>query len=499
MKKRSLGNSKSQSLDSSHLRLDWQDKITRAGKATISAQAACLVLNIISMAILARILTPADFGLIAMTTAVTGVVTIFKDGGLSTATIQRENISHTQVSNLFWINVLLSLLLALIIALTAPAIAWFYGDARIKGITLAIAAVFFISGIAVQHQALLQREMCFTQIAKLRVISMVFGIASAIITAFAGFGYWALVIQIATSEVATATLSWWYCRWLPSKPKLGQGTLSMLRVGGHVTVLGFFNFLGRNADNVLVGHAWGSQAVGSYSKAYGLLMLPIQQISAPIASVAMPALSRLQNNPSEFRSFFRKTLTLLCLTSFPVIAWIIICRNEIVHVLLGYKWLDAAPIFLALSLSAFCQPVGNISSLLYLSLGRTSRMLRWGIIGNIWIVAGILIGLPWGVKGIALGYSFSILLMMFPLMKYSVSGTCVKLEDYLKPLFLPVFATLGSGLIGWIVHYFIITNTLSIFTLVFTGLSILLSYLIIVYKRSPELLLTLVQILFRGS
>lgn len=462
--------------------------IVRSGKAAISAQAITFVLSLVSTSILARLISPKDFGLIAMVTAVTAVITIFQDGGLSIATIQRDTVSQEQVSNLFWINVVMSFLLANLIAAIAPAVAWFYGETKLQGITIAIACIFFVGGISVQHKALLRREMRFGVIAKIQIASILISYFCSISFALAGAGYWALIIQTAIMEVVTSVMSLLYSKWIPSLPKLGQGTLSMVRVGGHVSILGLFNYLGRNLDNVLVGHYWGTNSLGFYSKAYGLLMLPIQQVSAPISAVAMPALSKLQNNPQEYRAIFRKMLSTSCITSFPVITWMIICHKDLILVLLGSQWSQTASIFLPLSVAAFCQPVGNLSSLLYLTLGRSKKYLIWGMIGNIWLVSGILLGVPHGMIGVALGYSISTILMMIPLMLFSISGTFVRLSDYLHPLIIPSMAAIVAGTGGWLIDHFLLSQAEPLLRLTISGASIGLIFVSFLHMARPRLL-----------
>jgi PST family polysaccharide transporter len=229
-------------------------------------------------------------------------------------------------------------------------------------------------------------------------------------------------------------------------------------------------------------------------------MLPIQQVSSPIAAVAMPALSRLQNQPQEYKKMFRNALALSCLTSFPFIAWMIISRQDIILIAFGPQWVAAIPIFAALAVSAFFQPVGNLSSLLYITLGRTKQMLIWSVVGNIWIVTGIVFGLPYGAVGVAIGYSFATALMMLPLMLFSISGTFVDLFDYLEPLKIPSVAAVASGLIGWIINNLMLSDHYSPFLRVsFVGLSIALIYFAVAIKLRPQLFFLVKNLLLKST
>ncbi|MGV0961463.1 MAG: lipopolysaccharide biosynthesis protein [Limnohabitans sp.] len=493
-----MSKKQSSHFDTAHLHSDLKGHTVRGGKATIAAQAISFLLNMGSVVILARLLSPADFGLIAMVTALTGVITNFKDGGLSIATVQRDSISHQQVSNLFWINLALSFLLALVIVAMAPALALFYGEPKLKEICLAVAGIFFLGGMAMQHQALLRRQMRFADLAKIQITASALGLTAAIVAARAGAGYWSLLVQMAMTETVSLLLTWQYCRWLPSRPRHSPGTRSIVNFGGFMTGLGFFSYLGRNADNVLVGHYLGSQALGLYSKAYGLLLLPIQQINGPIAAVAMPALSRLQDRPEEYRNFFRQILSLICFISFPLIVWMNICHRDIILLVLGPKWVEAAPVFLVLAISALCQPVGNISGLLFVTLGRIKPMLIWGVIGNLWLLVGIVIGLSHGVLGVALGYSIATVLMMIPLMLFSIAGTSLTLADYFEPMRVPIFGVAIAGCLAWGMHS-MLSETALLFRLAAVSAVIAIVYLGVVYKARPQLLFSVRDIFFRKA
>ena len=204
--------------DTEHLKFDLKERSIRGGAVTMTSQVIKFFLRTGSTVVLARLLTPQDYGLVAMVTAITGFVAMFKDMGLSMATIQRAEINHAQVSNLFWINVALSIALALILVGAAPIISWFYGDSRLSWITIAIGGTFIFSGLTVQHQALLSRQMLFTTIAIIEILSMIIGITVGIALAWYGAGYWALVAITATSALSSMILVWSFYGWRPGKP-----------------------------------------------------------------------------------------------------------------------------------------------------------------------------------------------------------------------------------------------------------------------------------------
>ena len=219
--------------------------------------------------VLARLLVPSDFGLVAMVTAITGFVAIFRDCGLPAATIQRAEITRAQISTLFWINCGLGLVLMLVVLALSPVIAWFYHEPRLLWITGALSIAFAITGVAVQHQALLRRQMRFKTLAMIDVLSMAFGVSIGMAMAWVGFGYWSLVGVTFGSTLLNSALVWLKCDWRPDTFRRRVGARSMLAFGGHLMGFDVLNYFTRNFDNVLIGRALGSIALGVYSKPTG--------------------------------------------------------------------------------------------------------------------------------------------------------------------------------------------------------------------------------------
>ncbi len=391
--------------DTEHLKADLKGRSVRGGAVTMAAQGAQFFLHLGSTVVLARLLTPQDYGLIGMVTAVTGFVAMFKDLGLSMATVQKSEINHGQISTLFWINVLLSFGVMLVTAALAPAIAWFYGEPRLTWITLALASAFIFGGLTVQHQALLRRNMRFGALAFIQIASMLAGIITAIIAAWCGLRYWALVLMQVAAAITNAIAVWVACPWCPGLPVRRSDVRKMLAFGGHLTGFSFLNYFARNLDNVLIGKVWGAQPLGFYSKAYGLLMFPLAQINTPVSAVAIPALSRLQDEEERYRNYYLKAISLIAFVTMPLVMFLIVMSSEVIHVLLGPQWSPVSRIFVFLGISALGQPIANTAGWLYISQGRTRDMFTWGMIGSSIIVAAIVAGLPWGAVGVAASYT----------------------------------------------------------------------------------------------
>jgi O-antigen/teichoic acid export membrane protein len=387
-----------------HLKVDLGGRTARGGAVTIVTQGLKFLIGIIGTMILARLLTPQDYGLIGMVAVIIGFVSIFKDLGLSSATIQRAEINTVQISTLFWINVALSIAVMLVCVAIAPLVAMFYHESRLLMITLAYGFGFLLGGLAVQHEALLRRQMRFTALAGAEVAALIASVATAVILAWKGAGYWALVMSQLSLGAVYLIAMWTLCSWRPGWPSRNAGVRSMLVFGGNLTGFSIINFFARNVDNLLIGKIWGSQQLGLYAKAYQLLLLPIDQVNSPITAVAVPALSRLADDPERYRQAYMRIVQKVAIITMPGVALMIGTSDWIVRVVLGPQWMDAAWIFSVLGIAGLIQPIANTTGWLFVTQGRTNDMFRIGMIGGPITIAAIIIGLPWGARGVATSY-----------------------------------------------------------------------------------------------
>lgn len=431
-----------------HLQSNLKNRSIRGGIITISSQGVKFLLTLASNIYLARLLTPADHGLVNMVMAVVGFMKLFKDLGLSMATVQREEINHAQVSTLFWVNFVFSLLIGLITVMLSPLVAQFYQEPRLVWITIALASGILISGLGTQHTALLQRQMQYSKLAGCELIAQLIGVSLAIVAALNGMGYWALVIYpIATATTLTLGI-FLSCGWMPGWPTWDPAIPSMLKFGGNLTGFTIINYFARHMDNILIGKYIGTTQLGLYAKAYQLLLLPINQINGPIRSVAIPLLSRLSDSPQKYRKTYIKIVQKLMLLTVPLIAFMMATSDWLIAILLGEQWIPATPIFLWLGLAGALQPVANSVGWLLISQGQTDRMLRWGMISTILAVTSFVMGLPWGATGVAASYALVWTLVTMPLLFWFVgqSGP-VRTKDFYvaaAPLILAAITTAAA-------------------------------------------------------
>lgn len=441
-----------QYFNTDHLKGDLKGRSVRGGAVTLAAQSSKFILRMGSTVVLARLLAPEDYGLIGMATVIIGFVELFKDLGLSAATVQKAEVNHQQISTLFWINLIISCLVGLIVAVSAPAVAWFYNEPRLTGITLALASSFLFGGLTVQHQALLQRQMQFATLAKIDIISMVVSIAVAIVAARYGMGYWALVLMQIASAITNAALVWLTCSWRPGKPLKATGVRSMLAFGGNLTGFRLVNYFSRNLDNVLIGRYWGSQELGLYAKAYQLVLLPIQQINNPVNSIALPALSSLQNDPEKYCRYYYKAILLITTLGMPIVCFMFAAADKVILLMLGEQWLGAVPIFRFLMPAAFIGTFNVAGGWVYQSLGRTDRQFRWGIVTSTINVIIFLISVRWGAIGVAAAFGLSRPIIFLLNISYCYLDTPLRITKFLSTISKPAISSIVAGILVAIIN-----------------------------------------------
>ena len=427
-------------------------RTVRGGAFTVTSQAIKFAIGLASTMILARILAIRDYGLLGMVAAFIGLIGLFKDLGLSQATIQRKEITHEQISALFWVNVALGVGAFLAVAALSPAVAWFYHQPRLIGIMTALGTGYLLGGLTVQHQALLQRQMRFSRLAVIDVGSVIFSVAVAISLALLGARYWALVAQVVAYAAANAAGVWIGCGWRPSLHVRGAGVRSMLSFGGYLTGSNVINYVARNADNVLIGRVWGAYSLGLYSKAYGLLLLPLSQINNPIGAVVIPGLSRLREDHARYRTYYIGALTMVAFVTMPLALFTIIFAHELIPIILGARWIGAVPIFRLLGIAALVQPVCHTFGWLYISSGRTDRAFRWSAVNTVFMVLAFVIGLPHGAKGVALAFSVVMVGLSLPSLLYATHGLPVSLKDVGRAIWLPFLGSIIAGGVGLAIH-----------------------------------------------
>lgn len=436
--------------ETKHVVSDLKHLVFEGGIMKILSQGFKFAFRVGALVIMARLVTPDDYGVYAMVATLTGLLTMVKDAGLTSATIQRKTITHEEISTLFWVNVAVGAALACLTVALAPVLAWFYGDPRIASPVAVTGLTFLLSGFATQHTALLRRQLRFKALEIIGVASQFAGGVVMLVSAWYGAGYWSMVFNLVALQTAnTALVLAAASGWRPSRPSLStEGSLSMLRFGRDLTGYNLIGYLQRNLDNILIGRYCSPLDLGLYVKAYGLLRVPIIQIQHPISEVVIPALSRLQDDPARYRGYFLKAVKGVVFVGMPLVAFTSIAAREMLLLLLGERWLGAVPIFQALVPAAFLGTMEMIAGWALLSSGRMNVMLRLGALQFVIVAAAFIAGLSGGPIGVAAAYSVAYCLMSVPIMGYALGGSPVTLKDVLLAVWRPATASIAAALLA---------------------------------------------------
>ncbi len=383
---------------------DLRKAAARGTSVMMAAQGVRFVLQMTSLVILSRLLTPAEVGLVAMVTSVIGVAEIVRDFGLSSAAIQAATLEKAERDNLFWINTTIGTACALVTAALAPLLAALYGEPQVTAIVLALAWLFVVSGANTQYRAMLSRDLRFGALAVTDIGAQVASIIVAVSLAATGAGYWAIVAQQITFITVSAISNAVQGRWVPGRPRRDVPMRRFFGYGGSVFGTQAMGYALNNVDNIGIGAVWGSGPLGLYSRGYQLLMVPLAQITAPLSKVVLPVLSRVQDETDLLERYARRFHLMICYTlclGFGVAAGLAV---PIVAILFGPDWSGVAPIFVVLAVGGIFKAMDQNSYLIYLAKGLTTELFKLYLWTRPLMLLAILAGLPWGPVGVATGH-----------------------------------------------------------------------------------------------
>ena len=378
----------------------------RGAAATGASLAMRISLQLVSVVILARLLGPSQYGLVAMVVAVVGVADTVRDFGLSSAAIQAPQLSQAQRSNLFWVNAGIGLALAALVFALASPIASFYHEPRLVGITRVLATMFLLDGAMTQYRASLLRAMRFRVIAFADALAPMVALVGAIVLALLGAGYWALVSQQIVSSVVALVVVVAAGRWIPGRWRRGEPMRPFFAFGGHLLGSQIIGYIANNADSLTIGRRFGAAPLGTYNRAFQLLMNPLNQVRSPSTTVALPVLSRAGGG-REFDRIVTRGQLVLAYPLAVALALVVGTARPLVAVLLGPQWAGVPPILRLLAAAGLLQTLAFVGYWVYLSQGLTRELMKFTLVTSAIKVACVVGGSAWGVVGVAWGYAVS--------------------------------------------------------------------------------------------
>ncbi|MFF8189223.1 lipopolysaccharide biosynthesis protein [Microbacterium sp. NPDC016588] len=375
---------------------------------TLLAQFLRFAIQFGALMILARILTPGDYGTVALVTSITGLALLLADFGLSSAAIQSQDITQAQKSNLFWLNTAVGVGVSIVVFAAAYPISWFYGRPELVAIAQALSVVFFLYAVTAQFRAEASKSLRFKAMAVADVSAQALSFAAAIVAALWGATYWALVLQQVLSALLLLIFLWIAARWIPSWPSRRTDIRSLVGFGLNNLGAQLVTYVSNNVDSVLIGRFWGVEQLGLYSRAYQLYRLPLQQLAAPMTRVAFPILSKIKDDET-FERYVRQAQLLQTYIIGGVFFAAIALSSALIEITLGSGWDQTKGLFAILAVGGIFQTLGYVYYWVFLAKALTGMQLRFALVSRGLMVVFMVIGVPWGAYGVAIGMTVGLI------------------------------------------------------------------------------------------
>jgi len=428
-------------------------QVVRGGIISVVGTYGSGVLQIFAAVVLARLLTPEDFGLVAIVTVLTSFAPCLIDFGLGDATILRKKITEQQVSSLFWVSSAIGVGIALAVVISGPAIAWIYREPRLESVALLSAIPFVLMGMSGQHLALLRRSMQFTAIARVQILGTVAGITVAILLAMLGFGYWALMFRPIVSTLWVVAGAWVACPWRPGGLVFDDEVASMMRFGRQVVGYSVALTIARSVDRIGLGLIYRPYEVGLYQNALVLYDNSIVSVLAQIHNVGSAALGNLQDNVDRLKQKYHAALSVLAFYVMPAAAILSVTAQDIVVILLGEKWRTSGLLLSIFALRGMFHVIHSSHGWLHLAIGRPDRWRNWGIITVFVQVVAVVLGLPFGLVGMAIAVSLAGSLIAFPAVSYAGWPVGIDAASVFRTVKRQLVGAILTAGVGWLLQW----------------------------------------------
>lgn len=421
----------------------------RTSLASHAVRVGCKALSVV---VLARLVSPADHGLFAMAAAIFYVAALFRDLGLGAAAIQARELAAGTSTALWYAHLGIGVVLAVAILAGSPAIARFYDQPEVRGLLIAVSASFLLLGFSGPARILLTRQLRFAELNRAETRAAVAGTAAMIAAGFAGAGAYAFAIFLLVSEALLAFTLVRLAAWRPAAAADWSGLRTLLRPGFHLTAYNVLNSLALNLDTVLIGRWTSAAAVGFYTRSGQLLALAAQHVAAPLAGVMTATLARLSPASPEFAAHLRATVSLIGYLTLPLTAFCAAVPDDVLRLVLGGVWTDAAPLLRLLALSAAANAVTATLQGLCLATGRTSKLVTLAAISGLLTLAALWFNRANGIVALVGGLVAVNVLLLVPRVVWSTRGTPVSPGDYAVAHAGPLAFSAALGLGAWAVR-----------------------------------------------
>ncbi len=443
--------------------------------------------------VLARLLTPADFGLVAMANVFMALMQTFLEQGFAQALIQRQELEPAHKDTAFWISVVTGVLLLGLTLVGAGFAATLFGQPQLTPILQCLSLIFVVNSLGGTQQALLERAFNFRAIALRWLLSITLGGIVGISLALAGWGVWSLVGQQLAQEIVGVTILWVSSPWRPGWRFSTRHFHDLFRFGINVLAFNLLSFINTRADDLLIGFFLGPVALGYYSIAYRVLGVMTNLLINSSSQVALPSFSRLQTEPEQLRKAFYLATQLTSLIAFPAFLGVAVLAPDLVILLFGPQWLAVIPVMQVLSLIGIVRSVTWFKGAMFMALGKPSWRLWLGLLNAGLNLVGFMIAVRWGILAVAWAYVLRGYLV-FPVGQWLISRLiALSWLTYLRQFVAPLLGSLlmALTLLGvrqWLNPWASVPVALLVYSVVGVGV-----YITLIRLLSPDLFLKLME------
>lgn len=431
------------------------------------------ILNLLITFILARLVSPEEFGVIGMITVFTGFAIRFVDFGFSAALIHKKEVDKKDINTVFTLNTVIGVILSVLFFIISPLIANFYDKPILILLTKSFSIIFLVTGLSGVNRALLTKQMGFKLNTIISVISLILSSVIAIVMAYFGYGVWSILFKILSQEIINTVL---YLLLFPVNQKLKfskKSFDSMFFMGRNIAGGSILTYWSRNADNLLIGRMISGEALGLYSKAYSIMLLPLNNISRVISKVMFPSFSLIQEDKKQIKSLYLKTIKLIAFITFPLMAGLSILSKSFVLATFGKDWLEMAPLISILSVLGAFQSILSLNGVIYNSLGKSHIAFRITLVFSIINVLGFYVGIKLGgLMGLAIIYTSLGIIGTIPNFYFAGRLINITVIEMFKNLSVVTLLTAGMISVLFLAKHFVSQLDLGVY--LYLGLMVLI-------------------------
>jgi PST family polysaccharide transporter len=452
----------------------------RSGVTLIVGRGLNAIVQFASTILLARLLSPHDFGLVAMVTVLLLFAPVFVDLGTTDAAAQKEFITRDEVSALFWLNVTIGSTLTVLFAAGSGLVGAFYGQPQLTLIALASSLTFVMTSVSVQHYALMRRAMEFRRLTIIDLSSNAISSFVAVVLAFSGWGYWALVAKQLLQLGLTAVGAWVTCPWVPGRLRLSSEAKELIGFGLGVTGFTIMDTLSRSADRIALGYFNGAGSLGYFQNAVVLYENLLNVVAGPMHNLGVSSLSKLKDNVPHLRRSWCaaiSSITFFCAPAFGVLA---VVAQDFAVILLGQKWAAVGLLLCVFAMRGIANSVERTMGWLHVVLGRSDRWMRWGVFSAACQLAALAAGLPFGAVGVAVAYTVAMFCLFVPALVYSGRPIGIGVIDVLASIGPQIMAAIISVAVGFAMQRLFLLEVSHLARLIVSVAICVITYLVMV-------------------